>query len=284
MKSSGFEPVRKECPKREPVEIRLKIMQRTWPPTARPIALVFSGAVAALVAGTPAQAQDTRPAYEVASIKPNESGSGSNRTDGSKGQVVFINQTLKRLIERAYAAKPFQVTGPGWMADLRFDVVAKYPANTNKNDHPLMLRTLLEDRFKLAVHHETKDMPGYALVVAKGGFKLKPVESNGSSGTTSGNSGRVRTLTAKKSSMAVLADDVARSLGEMVVDKTGIEGVYDFELRFTTDDLSSNASDMDGFPSLFTALMDTLGLRLQPEKVPVDIIVIDHLERIPTDN
>jgi uncharacterized protein (TIGR03435 family) len=147
-----------------------------------------------------------------------------------------------------------------------------------------MLRTLLEDRFKLAVHHETKDMPGYALVVAKGGFKLKPVEPNGSSGTTSNGGAHVRTLTAKKSSMADLAADIARSLGQMVVDKTAVEGVFDFELRFTTDDLSSNASDVDGIPSLFTALRDTLGLRLQPEKVPVDIIVVDHLERVPVDN
>jgi bla regulator protein blaR1 len=249
----------------------------------QPTCLAILAALLALFSAQPAAPQHTRPAYEVASIKPNDSGNGSSRTNGSKGQIVFINQSLKRLIERAYSAKPFQVTGPGWMADLRFDIAAKYPPNTNKDDRPITLRTLLEERFKLAIHHETKDMPGYALVVAKGGFKLKPVEKAGSSGTSS-NGGRVRTLTAKKSSMADLADDVARSLDQMVVDKTGVEGVYDFELRFTTDDLSSNAGDVDGVPSLFTALRDTLGLRLQPEKVPVDIIVVDHLERVPTDN
>ena len=263
-------------------------MQRTCQPPAGAITLAISGAIVALFAAPLARAQDNRPAYEVASIKPNDSGSGSSRTNGSKGQIVFTNQTLKRFIERAYNAEPFQVTGPGWMADARFDIIAKYPADTKKDDRPLMLRTLLEDRFKLAVHHETKDMPGYALVVAKGGFKLKPVEPNGSSGTTSGTTSNggahVRTLTAKKSSMADLAADIARSLGQMVVDKTGVEGVFDFELRFTTDDLSSNASDVDGIPSLFTALRDTLGLRLQPEKVPVDIIVVDHLERVPMDN
>ncbi|HUE22403.1 MAG TPA: TIGR03435 family protein [Bryobacteraceae bacterium] len=76
-----------------------------------------------------------------------------------------------------------------------------------------------------------------------------------------------------KSSMADLADDLAHSLGEMVVDQTGIHGVYDFELRFTADDLNSNAADADSIPSLFTALKETLGLRLQQEKAPVDIIV-----------
>jgi uncharacterized protein (TIGR03435 family) len=127
-------------------------------------------------------------------------------------------------------------------------------------------------------------MPGYALVLAKTGFKLKPVEPNGSSGTNSNGGGHVRTLTAKKTSMADLAEDMARSLGQMVVDKTGVVGVYDFELRYTTDDLSSSASDVDGIPSLFTALRDTLGLRLQPEKVPVDIIAVDHVERVPIEN
>jgi uncharacterized protein (TIGR03435 family) len=145
-----------------------------------------------------------------------------------------------------------------------------------------MLRTLLEDRFNLAVHHVAKEMSGYALVVAKGGFILKPAEPGGSSGI-SRNGGRVETLTAKKSSMADLAADIARKLDRMVVDRTGIAGVYDFELRFTTDDLVSSAGDAQA-PSLFTALTDALGLRLKPERVLVDIIVVDRLERVPTDN
>ena len=92
-------------------------------------------AIIALVAGALlAQPQDGRPAYEVASIKPNNSGGGGSRTNGSRGQIVFINQTLKRLIERAYTAKPFQVTGPGWLNDVRFDIAAKYPSETNKDD------------------------------------------------------------------------------------------------------------------------------------------------------
>jgi uncharacterized protein (TIGR03435 family) len=261
-------------------------MQSTRQHPPRAMTLAISSAIVALVAAPPAQPQDTRPAYVVASIKPNDSGSGNSRTNGSKGQIVFTNHTLKDLIERAYSARPFQVTGPGWTSDVRFDIVAKYPADTKKDDRPLMLRALLEDRFKLAVHHETKEMPGYTLVVAKGGFKLKPVEPDGLSGTTGGTTGNgsVRTLNAKKSSMADLATDIARGLGQMVVDKTGVQGVYDFELRYTTDDLSSAAGDLEGIPSLFTALRDVLGLRLQPEKVPVDIIVVDHVERVPIEN
>jgi uncharacterized protein (TIGR03435 family) len=226
-----------------------------------------------------AQPRDARPAYEAASIKLDTSGSGGTSSHGSKGQVVLTNLTLKRFIERAYNAKTFQVTGPDWMEDVHFDIVAKYPPETKDDDRSLMLRTLLEDRFKLAVHRETKDMSGYALMVAKSGFKLKPVEPGGSSTNSEG--GRIQKLTAKKTSISYLAELVGRNLGEMVVDKTGIEGVYDFEFRWTTDD---QRPDADGTPSLFTALQEALGLRLQPQKVPVEIVVVDHVERMPTEN
>jgi len=236
-----------------------------------------------------AQRQDVRPAYEAASVKPNTAGSNGSSSNGSKGQIVFANQTLKRLVERAYGVKPFQVATPRWMEEIRFDIAAKYPPDTKNDDRPLMLRTLLEDRFKLAVHRESKDMPGYALVVAKSGFKLKPVEPGGSGdsrvvGYDSSNGGRVQTLTAKKTSMALLADLLARDLGVMVIDRTAIEGVYDFELRFTLDDQNSSGSDADPAPSLFAALQETLGLRLLSQKVPVEIIVVDHAERVPAEN
>jgi uncharacterized protein (TIGR03435 family) len=218
----------------------------------------------------------------VASVKINTSGSTHSSSNGSKGQLVMDNQTLKRLIERAYSVKPFQVTGPRWMEDVRIDIAAKFPPDTKDDDRFLMLRGLLEERFKLAVHRESKDMPGYGLVVAKSGFKLKPVDSGRSSMDSEG--GRVQTLTAKNASMAQLTDLVARSLGEFVIDKTGLDGVYDFELRWISDDQNTNATDADGVPSLFTALQETLGLRLQPQKVPVEIVVVDHVERVPIEN
>jgi uncharacterized protein (TIGR03435 family) len=230
-----------------------------------------------------AQAQEARPAFEAASIKPNNSASNSSSSNGSKGQVLMSNQTLKRLVERAYGVKPFQVTGPGWMEDLHFDIAAKFPPDTKAEDRMPMLRTLLEDRFKLAVHRESKEMPGYALVVAKGGFKLKPVESASVGSDTSTNGGRVRTLTAKHTSMAQLADLLSRYLSQMVVNNTGLDGVYDFEMRWTNDDQNTD-KDADTVPSLFTAVEDALGLRLRAQKVPVEMIVVDHVERVPTEN
>lgn len=227
-----------------------------------------------------AQTETARPAFEAASIKPNNSASGSSSSHGSKGQVLMTNVSLKRLIERAYGVKPFQVTGPGWMESVYFDIAAKYPPDTKRGDQAIMLRTLLEDRFKLAVHMESKEMPGYALVVAKGGFKLKPVEPAGGSSTNTNEVERVLTLTVKHTSIAQLTDLLGRELRQMVVDKTGIEGVYDFQMKWTNDDQNTDTS----VASLFTALQDTLGLKLQAAKVPVPIVVVDHVERTPTDN
>jgi len=241
-------------------------------------ALVFCAAAALT-------AQEKRPEYEAASIKPNISGSTSSSTNGTKGQIVFTNQSLKRLIERAYTVKPFQVIAPAWAEGVNFDIIAKYPADSQREDNPLMLRTLLEDRFKLAIHRESKDMPGYALVVAKGGAKLQASAEQGDNGssTNTNSDGRLTKLTAKHTSMAVLADLIGRSLGEMVVDKTGLQGNYDFELRWAREN-PNPAPDAEPLPSIFTAVTESLGLRLQAQKVPVEIIVVDRLERVPTEN
>ncbi len=126
-----------------------------------------------------AQTPGTRPAFEAALIKANTTGSGRSQTHGTKGQIVLANQPLKRLIERAYNVLPFQVIGPEWMENVRFYITAGHPEDSKNSDRPAMLKTLLEDRFKLTTHAESKELPGYALVLAKGGLKIKPVEKGG---------------------------------------------------------------------------------------------------------
>jgi uncharacterized protein (TIGR03435 family) len=235
---------------------------------------------AALLAAS-ALCQDARPTYEVASVKLNNSGSGNTSSRTSKGQISITNMSLRSVLVNAYQVKEFQIEGAAWLDDVRVDIVAKYPPDTKIEERALMLRALLEDRFHLAVHMKQREMQGYALVVAKGGFKLKPVEeTNG--GSTSSNGGRVRKLVAKQMPIPGLADFIARNIGEMVVDQTGIEGVYDLEIRFTADD--QKPDDTDPAPSLFTAVQETLGLRLKPEKIPVPIVVIDSIERAPIEN
>lgn len=227
-----------------------------------------------------AQPPDTRLAYEAASVKLDTSGSGHSGSDASKGQIVITNLTLQRLIERAYNVKPTQVSGPGWLGDVHVDIVAKFPPDTKDSDHPAMLRTLLEDRFHLAVHRETKELPGYALVAAKGGFKLKPVDADDDDTRHQG--GRIQTLSAKGTSMATLADLVSRYLNILVIDKTNVAGVYNFDLRWSTDDSPAETADQP--PALPVVLQEALGLRLQAQKVPVEMIVVDHVERVPTEN
>ncbi len=197
----------------------------------------------------------------------------------------MTNMTLEQLIQRAYNVRQSQVAGPDWLKNAHFDLAAKYPENTKSADRPVMLRTLLEDKFKLAVHHENRMLTGYALLTAKGGFKLKPVE--GSDDHIARHGGSEQTLTAKQTSMAAFVVELMRILDAPVVDETGIPGAYDFELHITIDQSGANGKDPDPRAPFFYGLQDalpTIGLRLQPRKVPLDVIVVDHAERTPVDN
>jgi uncharacterized protein (TIGR03435 family) len=230
--------------------------------------------------------QDARTAFEAATIRVNTSGSTSSRMDGTRTQLIVSNQTLKRLIERAYNVKPFQVTGPAWMEDLRLDIAAKYPSDLKLDQRMPMLRTLLEDRLRLTVHKESKDMPGYALQVVKGGFKPKPLPDDGNSSIHHDGDSGVDMMTAH-TSMAGLAEWFSRQLNETVVDATGLPGTYAFGFRWTVDDQALARADGDKEAARFAALQEalsTIGLRLHARKVPVEIIVVDHVERAPVEN
>jgi uncharacterized protein (TIGR03435 family) len=236
-----------------------------------------------LAAGTVlAQTPDSRPTFEAASVKLNTTGSNGSSSNGTKGQTVMINQSLRRLIERAYSVKPFQVSGPEWMENVRFDITAKYPPNTKNADRPAMLRTLLEDRFKLATHGESKEVPGYALAVAKSGLKIKPVEEDPDGGTDSRGENHLETVKVTSIPMGDFADFLARRLGSPVVDGTNTEAVYTFELHWSLEDSNGEPGSRE-----FAAIQDaisTLGLHLQPRKVPVPMVVVDHVERVPSEN
>jgi uncharacterized protein (TIGR03435 family) len=233
-----------------------------------------------------AQTADTRPSYEAAFLKANTTASNGSSSNGSKGQVVMVNQSLRRLVERAYNVKPFQVVAPDWLDGLRFDITAKYPEGSKNSDRPAMLRTLLEDRFKLAAHTETKELPGYSLALAKGGLKIQPVEvGKDGGGTSSNDNNHVVTLKVTAIEMSELADYLARRLGSVVVDKTGAQGAYTFELHWSLDD--PNGGPAAAAAAEFAAVQEaigSLGLRLQATKVPTQVVVVDHLERVPTEN
>src|SRR5581483_6114645 len=164
-----------------------------------------------------------RPAFEVASVKLNLTGSGSNNTTGDPGQLFITNLALDRLLQMAFNVSPPEISGPDWLNSVHVDIAAKYPADSSPEDRAGMMRSLLEDRFKLATHKETRQLQGYALVVAKKGFMLQPLkddcqQSYGHSG------GPLESMEARCVSMDSLATRLSIYIASRVENRTGIEG------------------------------------------------------------
>lgn len=213
------------------------------------------------------------PAFEVASVKLSAGGDGLS-VNSDPGMVSYSRLTLRMLAAIANRVDmPRVAGGPAWLDEQHYDVVAKLPAGATKDQVPEMLNRLLEERFKLAVHRETKEQKVLALVVAKGGPKLtRSEETRGSSGNISPGGLKVRAAT-----MAILAGMLKYPAHSEVVDRTGIAGTYDVELNWRKDD------NADG-PDLYTAIQEQLGLKLEPGRAPIDTVVVDRAERIPGEN
>ena len=218
--------------------------------------------------------------FEAASIKPGDQNASEWKFGETENGFNATNSPVRDLILYAYDVKDYQVSGaPRWSETARYTVVAKLenmpkaPQHGSESDPRIMaaMRALLADRFHLQIHREKKAVPGYALAAWKGPLKMKKVEPGDSSWTMSGGKAAFH-----RSSLPDLAEGLARILGRPVIDESGIAGAYDVELRWTTD------SGTDGSPSIFGALQD-LGLKLEGKKVPVDLIVIDRIEK-PTPN
>jgi uncharacterized protein (TIGR03435 family) len=260
---------------------------------------------AGMAFGQPAPAG---PSFEVASVKPAApvtNGEIRQSASSDPGRVTYSNVTLRSLPMRAYQVKDYQILGPGWLAAERYDVAAKLAENAPKDQVPPMLQALLAERFKLTLHHEQKDIPAYGLVVARNGFKLKPV-GDPPAGIHFSIGSRVRTMKGKLA-LAALANALSAFTGSPVLDMTGIEGIFDINLQWSPDDREQGLAGLkfaarDGGelaagpgkapdsppeapsgPSLFAAVQ-SLGLRLEPRKAPIDILVVDYAEKTPTEN
>ncbi len=230
--------------------------------------------------------------FEVASIKPSAPGGRGVRIQMAPGGRLDVsNVTLKLLIQQAYGVKDFQISGgPGWINSERYDVVAKADRDIGKAEElrPL-IQKLLADRFQLTIHRDTKELPVYALVVGKNGPKLKESAANGPGSQIRMGRGLIN---GQGMGMEMLAGELSRPLGRTVIDRTGLKGQYDIKFEWTPEDgpghgpgdgpESAPPSDTTG-PSLFTALQEQLGLKLESSKGPVEIIVIDRAEK-PSEN
>jgi uncharacterized protein (TIGR03435 family) len=262
--------------------------------------------------------------FEAASIKPQApSSDGSIRTMlqyPPNGRLTAAGATVKTLICIAYGLSDFQVLGgPNWIEEDRYDVQAspgsaleeqmqKMKSEENTLVKRQMLQALLTDRFKLTLHHDTKELPIYALVVARSGPKLqetKPDDANPETANAPahpGNRGRMRmsydatavVITASGMSMDGLAHQLASQLNSTVKNQTALNGIYDFTLRFTPDEARMDASGPgssggaaslsdNGGTSIFAAVQDQLGLKLESKKGPVEVVIVDHVDK-PSDN
>ena len=231
-------------------------------------------------------AQTAIPAFEVATVKPAAPADGHTHINYPQNDnFSATNITLLALMEWAYAMPEKQILdGPSWIAATRFDIQAKselgdklkgLPSDQSNELKRQMVRSLLADRFQLKVHEEKRTLPAYDLVLAKGGSKLEPSQSNGKSIGTGRNHFNAQGLT-----MTLIAEELSRIAGRVVVDKTGLTDRFDLTLRWTPDDAVASATDP---PTLFTAIQEQLGLKLEAAKEPVSVIVIDHVEQ-PTPN
>ncbi len=249
------------------------------------------------------------PEFEAVSIKPNKSGEvRANFHPSPGGRLNATNVTAKALIEWAYGIRDFQLSGePGWADSERFDVVAKSDGNPRydflKPELETMFRSVLADRFKLVVHRDTKELPIYWLVIAKNGPKIHAVDEGDcpevptpQNPCRSLRSNQFGQLTAVKAPMPALALVLVGFMRRMVVDKTGLTGSYSYQLDWKAylqwpqlpgganqpnTPVAFDPASME--PAIEAALEEQLGLKLESGKGPVEMIVLDHLER-PSEN
>lgn len=252
-------------------------------------------------------APQTPPAFEAASIKPNNRGGGPY-TRTLPGRFLTTYTSLRDLIAFAYGVRTDQIAeGPSWMASDHYDIEATAAGNPPASQLTgAMLQALLEDRFKLVLHRETRQLPVYELTVVKNQLKLQPMKEGSCTpvspdslppvapGTTRlpvcgypwnyGPKGLNWTLDGEAVGMGPLAESLSRTgLGRSVIDKTGLAGYYQVHLKWTVDRLGPTPVDDQSGPSIFTALPEQLGLQLKSAKGPVEVLVIDHAEK-PSEN
>jgi uncharacterized protein (TIGR03435 family) len=269
-------------------------MRRVWTQTALLTTFIVGMSVV-----LPGQTPDQKLlAFEVASVKANTSGDsrGGGRTLPG-GRVIFTNESLRTVIRDAYGQNDV-LGGPGWVDSDKWDIAATAPPGQPDAPTRLMLQTLLAQRFKLVAHVEQQEQPVYALVMSGSdkrlGSRIHPsVKECPITGKTCGTQSSIGQATGSAAQLDDMTRTLSRLVGRRVIDRTGLTGRFDFTLTWTPDSLPPRAPgtspdqpitvngvkiDPNG-PSLVTAIQEQLGLKLESTKGPVDVLVIDHVEK-----
>lgn len=243
---------------------------------------------------------------------PPPTGNGISRHSqggpGSKdpGRINYQNVTIRSLIMRAYNLKDYQVTGPDWISSEGYDITATLSPDSTKEQFAGMMRRLLAERFHLVSHRDTKVMPVYAMIVGKTGLKLKAVEEGApGAGNQSMQSGSAGTRIWGKFRLDQLAASITFTVGRPVLDMTELKELYDIDISWVSEESESAqtkgvaagggaaairapekslAPDGNAAGSVFAALQDKCGLKLEARKSPIEILVVDQVDKVPTEN
>jgi uncharacterized protein (TIGR03435 family) len=238
-----------------------------------------------------AQAQPAPVTFDVASVRTSQlmraggEGSRRQRVESSPGSLIMANVTLTTAMKWAYRVQDYQISGPGWIGEDRYDISAKAGSAAPEDQVRLMLQALLADRFKLAFHRQQKEMSAYVVLIGKNGHKMKESENEGAfSAKPNGKMG----VSVLHGDLDELAGMMSQPLQAPVINMTGLKGHYDFTVDmapYLTQEVISKPSGLsDIIPIAITALQEQLGLKLESRKVPVEMLVVDHAEKTPTEN
>lgn len=225
-------------------------------------------------------AKDASPAFLVATIKPSAPGETRDGFPLDGRHLSCINETVDTILTIAYGIHTKQiVNAPDWLSKDRYDIegIADLPGVPNLEQQQQMWRKLLADRFHIVFHRETRQLPVYAIRIAKNPPLLKPADPGERINTGNRGTGGQRILKFSNMSMYGFALNMNWYLDRPVVDQTSLPGNYDFTLKWTFDD--SAPHDPDSAPSLFTAIKEQTGLKLDAVKAPIEVLVIDHIDR-----
>ena len=228
------------------------------------------------------------PNFEVASVKVNAGGVGGERGGGRDiitPAPAGVNMTAVRLhsiVQWAYHLQTIQVSGPSWIDNDRYDIVAKAPGPVTTEQLRQMTRALLTQRFKLEFHKETKVMPAYVVSVAKSGHKMKPSEGEGEMQVKPGSSRMIANFT--HVTLAQLSEMLSSPLQGVVVDETGLKGSWDFTIDASSFAATQPTGIDDMINMVIQAVNEQLGVKIEQKKVPAEVLVVDRAERVPVEN
>ncbi len=239
--------------------------------------------------------QTATPSFDVASIRasqaPGRGGFGPGfgfRRDNiqlSPNGLTMRAVSLKAAIAWAYHVMDYQVSGPDWMGFERFDIIAKAAEPANSDQMREMMQALLAERFELAVHRQNKEMAAYVLVQGKNGTKLHESTTEGESSIQAERA--KMSVTVQRTPLSQLVDMLSAVLRAPVLDETGLKGRYDITVnvaKYVPGERQAGDPPLDPMAMIMTALQEELGLKLESKKVALDLVIVDHAEKVPTEN